>query len=349
MKYVDKVMLKAPYPVLYDQNDLQLYTQIGTAFVEDEEKGDFAGLVKCPITTPFCSIPFDCQSYVNINDPQSLDYLCMEGETVGLFNLYVVMMNASRGSLAKDCDFSWIRGQLKDERVAFKSPDQRQQNVVLTYGRPLPSFRKDFWYFDGMKPFFEKELLNGGVFSSLFMWSYSSDMEQMVIDFVRQARAYDYLYKEKDFYPSYEINLAEGAPDFDIERFTRLFNMVLIYKRSDDYVNYTKGNFWAAVIGISNWNDQIGNGKIFTCKEIEDETLPYREIYRGDSLKTILDVVCSYRIGFTSRERNFYIERCENPETFRVVDIDGVAAFKEENKTCPGLRLRQYLVGEIDH
>ena len=35
MKYVDKVMLKAPYPVLYDKNDLKLYTQIGTALSDD--------------------------------------------------------------------------------------------------------------------------------------------------------------------------------------------------------------------------------------------------------------------------------------------------------------------------
>lgn len=203
MRYVGKIMLEKPYPVLCSTKDLSLYLQLGTAvFQHDKDASDFSCRVKHhPIVVPVNIHELDDDVYCSVNTSEELVPLCLQGDTLPVSAFNIPLRNVSCGSLEECLDFSSLleyywRGY---SHFDITVPEKREINLTLTFGNPNGN-KKYFWH---------TLLLNeDSIASPVYLWSTSNSIDSIVIDLVRRAIAYNdiFVHKRKLFHAFHSLH-----------------------------------------------------------------------------------------------------------------------------------------------
>ena len=199
MKYVDKIMLEKPYPILISP-DGQLRVQIGTALFQkpEAENTTSCDLVSRPVTIPLSCEVRGSDTYCEVDSKGVLDILCLQDDTICIDVLNWYLEEVSNSFMAEDFNPSWLIEPLQAEGVTLTVPPVTEITLPLVYRSRSPDTPK--WCTDSSTFYHNREEGKDGIFLYLYCLAEKPDAtstEEIAVDLCRQILAYDRLFFNK--------------------------------------------------------------------------------------------------------------------------------------------------------
>lgn len=234
MKYVDKIMLEKPYPILISPDGL-LRIQIGTALFQNPEAENTPScdLVSRPVTIPFSSEVRGSDTYCEVDRTGVLNILCLQDDTICVDVLNRHLEEVSNSFMAEDFNHSWFIEPLLDEGVILTASPVTEITLPLTYRSKSPDIPK--WCTDSYTYYHHREEGKDGIFLYLYSLAEKPDAsstEEIAVDLCRQILAYDRLFfnKTKTF-PTYRFTAVEQEHADKVSAIDRCVGRLLAVKR----------------------------------------------------------------------------------------------------------------------
>lgn len=347
MRYVDKIMLEKPYPVLCSTKDLSLYLQLGTAvFQYDEDAAGFSCRVNhSPIVVPVNIRELVDDVYCSVNSNENFVPLCMQGDDLPVTALNLSLRSVSCGPYEECLDISSLSEYFRRENldITITVPKDREINLVLTFGSPC-SGGNHFWH---------TLLLNEDSLPvPVYLWSTAGSTDDIVIDLVRRALAYAEIFMHSDFHfiPRFSFS-AQPAADENIKnhvkKINRLFQYAYIYNLDK------KCNFPV---------DRLLSSKIYKflkerLVESESTTIVLQDLsddyfisqkFSPELVHDFLEAVVYFKIFFPTQEKDIYFGLVPqgSGDRYDVVKkpLDQLKQLMKENREFYESPLKKYIL-----